>query len=77
MPHCWKSHVAAQMAIVPFKLWKEKRIQSPRLSPDHNVSATTSLEGDISSAIVNKDLPETENSQLYMCGQNLTAHQNA
>ena len=65
------------MAIVLFKLWKEKQIQSPRLPPDHNVSATTSLEGDLSSAIVNKDLPEAENSQLYMYGQNLTAHPKA
>ena len=46
------------------KIGKEK--QEPRLPPDHNVSATTSLEGDLSSAIVNGELPEAENSQLYM-----------
>ena len=44
-----------KMAIVPFKLWedmkrwKEEQIQKPRLPPDPNVSATASLQRDLSS----------------------------
>ena len=73
------------MAIVPFKLWedmkrwKEEQIQKPRLPPDPNVSATASLQRDLSSVMVNEDLSEAEKSQLY--GQTLrkfkTAHQKA
>ena len=50
------------MAIVPFKLWedmkrwKEERIQKPRLPPDPNVSATASLQRDLSSVMANEDL---------------------
>ena len=63
------------MAIVPFKLWedmkrwKEKQIQKPRLPPDPNVSATDSLQRDLSSVMANEDLSEAEKSQLY--GQTL------
>ena len=73
------------MAIVPFKLWedmkrsKEEQIQKPRLPPNPNVSATASLQRDLSSVMVNEDLSEAEKSQLY--GQTLhkfkTAHQKA
>ena len=73
------------MAIVPFKLWedmkrwKEEQIQNPRLPPDPNVSATASLQRDLSSGMANEDLSEAEKSQLY--GQTLhkfkTAHQKA
>ena len=73
------------MAIVPFKLWedmkrwKEEQIQKPRLPPDPNVSATASLQRDLSSVMANEDLSEAEKSQLY--GQTLhkfkTAHQKA
>ena len=55
------------MAIVPFKLWedmkrwKEEQIQKPRLPPDPNVSATASLQRDLSSVMANEDLSETEN----------------
>ena len=44
-----------KMAIVPFKLWedlkrwKEEQIQKPRLPPNPNVSATASLQRDLSS----------------------------
>ena len=72
-----------KMAIVPFKLWedmkrwKEEQIQNPRLPPDPNVSATASLQRDLSSVMANEDLSEAEKSQLY--GQTLhkfkTAHQ--
>ena len=64
-----------KMAIVPFKLWedmkrwKEEQIQKPRLPPDPNVSATASLQRDLSSVMANEDLSETEKSQLY--GQTL------
>ena len=74
-----------KMAIVPFKLWedmkrwKEEQIQKPRLPPDPNVSATASLQRDLSSVMANEDLSEAEKSQLY--GQTLhkfkTAHQKA
>ena len=74
-----------KMAIVPFKLWedmkrwKEEQIQKPRLPPDPNVSATASLQRDLSSVMTNEDLSEAEKSQLY--GQTLhkfkTAHQKA
>ena len=63
------------MAIVPFKLWedmkcwKEEQIQKPRLPPDPNVSATASLQRDLSSVMANEDLSEAEKSQLY--GQTL------
>ena len=73
------------MAIVPFKLWedmkrwKEEQIQKPRLPPDPNVSATISLQRDLSSVLANEDLSEGEKSQLY--GQTLhqfqTAHRKA
>ena len=73
------------MAVVPFKLWedmkrwKEEQIQKPRLPPNPNVSATASLQRDLSSVMVNEDLSEAEKSQLY--GQTLhkfkTAHQKA
>ena len=73
------------MAIVPFKLcedmkrWKEEQIQKPRLPPNPNVSATASLQRDLSSVMANEDLSEAEKSQLY--GQTLhkfkTAHQKA
>ena len=73
------------MAIVPFKLWedmkrwKEGQIPKPRLPPNLNVSATTSLQTDLSSVMANEDLSEAEKSQLY--GQTLhkfkMAHQNA
>ena len=73
------------MAIVPFKLWedlklwKEEQIQKPRLPPDPNVSATASLQRDLSSVMENEDLSEYKKSQLY--GQTLykfkTAHQKA
>ena len=74
-----------KMAIVPFKLWedmkrwKEEQIQKPRLPPNPNVSATASLQRDLSSVMANEDLSEAEKSQLY--GQTLhkfkTAHQKA
>ena len=63
------------MAIVPFKLWedmkrwKEEQIQKPRLPPNPNVSATASLQRDLSSVMANEDLSEAEKSQLY--GQTL------
>ena len=55
------------MAIVPFKLWedmkrwKEEQIQKPRLPPDPNVSATASLQRDLSSVMANEDLSEAKN----------------
>ena len=74
-----------KMAIMPFKLWedmkrwKEEQIQKPRLPPNPNVSATASLQRDLSSVMANEDLSEAEKSQLY--GQTLhkfkTAHQKA
>ena len=74
-----------KMAVVPFKLWedmkrwKEEQIQKPRLPPNPNVSATASLQRDLSSVMANEDLSEAEKSQLY--GQTLhkfkTAHQKA
>ena len=69
------------MAIVPFKLWedmkrwKEEQIQKPRLPPDPNVSATASLQRDLSSVLANEDLSEGEKSQLY--GQTLHQFQTA
>ena len=61
------------------KRWKEEQIQKPRLPPDPNVSATASLQRDLSSVMTNEDLSEAEKSQLY--GQTLhkfkTAHQKA
>ena len=59
-----------KMAIVPFKLWedmkrwKEEQIQKPRLPPDPNVSATASLQRDLSSVMANEDLSEAEKSQF-------------
>ena len=56
-----------KMAIVPFKLWedmkrwKEEQIQKPRLPPDPNVSATASLQRELSSVMANEDLSEAEN----------------
>ena len=74
-----------KMAIVPFKLWedmnrwKEEQIQKPRLPPNPNVSATASLQRDLSSVMANEDLSEAEKSQLY--GQTLykfkVAHEKA
>ena len=74
-----------KMAVVPFKLWedmkrwKEEQIQKPRLPPDPNVSATASLQRDLSSVMANEDLSEAEKSQLF--GQTLhkfkTAHRKA
>ena len=74
-----------KMAIVPFKLWedmkrwKEEQIQTPRLPPDPNVSATASLQRDLSSVLANEDLSDGEKFQLY--GQTLhqfqTAHRKA
>ena len=49
------------MAVVPFKLWedmkrwKEEQIQKPRLPPNPNVSATASLQRDLSSVMANED----------------------
>ena len=73
------------MAVVPFKLWedmkrwKEEQIQKPRLPPDPNVSATASLQRDLSSVMAYEDLSEAEKSQLF--GQTLhkfkTAHRKA
>ena len=61
------------------KRWKEKQIQKPRLPPDPNVSATASLQRDLSSVWANEDLSKGEISQLY--GQTLhqfqTAHRKA
>ena len=80
-----KNMDGCKMAIVPFKLWedmkrwKEEQIQKPRLPPDPNVSATASLQRDLSSVMANENLSEAEKSQLY--GQTLhkfkTAHQKA
>ena len=74
-----------KMSIVPYKLWedmkrwKEEQIQKPRLPPDPNVSATASLQNDLSSVMANEDLSEAERSQLYV--QTLykfkTAHEKA
>ena len=50
------------MAIVPFKLWedmkrwKSEQIQRPRLPPNPNVSATASLQRDLSSVMVDDGL---------------------
>ena len=61
------------------KCWKEEHIQKPRLSSDPNVSATASLQRDLSSVMANEDLSEAEKSQLH--GQTLykfkTAHERA
>ena len=61
------------------KRCKEEQIQKPRLPPNPNVSATASLQRDLSSVMANEDLSEAEKSQLY--GQTLhkfkTAHQKA
>ena len=61
------------MAIVPFKLWedmkrwKEEQIQKPRLPPDHNVSATASLQRDLSSYPgIQFRLPCTPPGQFFM-----------
>ena len=70
-----------KIAIVPFKLWedikrwKEEQIQTPRLQPDPNGSATASLQRDLSSVLANEDLSEGEKSQLY--GQTLHQFQTA
>ena len=74
-----------KMAIVPFKLWedmkhwKEEQIQKTRFPPDPNVSATASLQRDLSSVMANEDLSKAEKSQFY--GQTLykfkTAHEKA
>ena len=48
-----------KMAVVAFKLleemkrWKEEQIQKPRLPPDFTVSATASLQRDLSSVMAN------------------------
>ena len=50
------------MAIVPFKLWedmkrwKSEQIQRPRLPPNPIVSATASLQRDLSSVMVDDGL---------------------
>ena len=55
------------MAIVPFKLWedmkrwKEEQIQKPRLPPDPNVSATASLQRDLSSVMANEEFLKLKN----------------
>lgn len=74
-----------KMAIVPFKLWEElkrwkaEQLQRPRLPPDPKVSATASLQRDLSSVMANEDMSEAEKSQLF--GQTLhkfkLAHQKA
>ena len=54
------------MAIVPFKLWedmkrwKSEQIQRPRLPPNPNVSATASLQRDLSSVMVDDEMSEAE-----------------
>ena len=60
-----------KMAIVPFKLWevmkrwKEEQIQKPRLPPNPNVSATASLQRDLSSVMADEDISEAEKAQLF------------
>ena len=55
------------MAFVPFKLWeemkrwKEEQIQKPSLPPDSTVSATASLQRDLSSVMANGGLSEVKN----------------
>ena len=55
------------MAVVPFKLWedmkrwKEEQIQKPRLPPNPNVSATASLQRDLSSVMANEDCMKLKN----------------
>ena len=73
------------MAIVPFKLWedmkrwKSEQIQRPRLPPNPNVSATASLQRDLSSVMVDDEMSEAEKAQLF--GQTLhkfkSAHKKA
>ena len=73
------------MAIVPFKLWedmkrwKEEQIQRPRLPPNPNVSATASLQRDLSSVMADDEMSEAEKAQLF--GQTLhkfkSAHKKA
>ena len=56
-----------KMALVPFKLWedmkrwKEAQIQNPRLPPDPTVSATASLQRDLSSVLATKIYPKAKN----------------
>lgn len=74
-----------KMAIVPFKLWedmkrwKEEQIQRPRLPPNPNVSATASLQRDLSSVMADDEMSEAEKAQLF--GQTLhkfkSAHKKA
>ena len=60
-----------KMAIVPFKLWedmkrwKSEQIQRPRLPPNPNVSATASLQRDLSSVMVDDEMSEAEKAQLF------------
>ena len=44
---------------------EEEQIQKTRLPPDPYVSATASLQRDLSSVMANEDLSEAEKSQLY------------
>ena len=61
------------MAIVPFKLWedmkrwKSEQLQRPRLPPNPNVSATASLQRDMSSVMVDDEMSEAEKAQLFVC----------
>ena len=70
-----------KMAIVPFKLWedmkrwKEEQIQKPRLPPNPNVSATASLQRDLSSVMADEDMSEAEKAQLF--GETLHKFQSA
>ena len=58
------------------KRWKEERIQTPRLPPDPNVSATASLQRDLSSVLAKEDVSECKKkNQLY--GQTLHQFQSA
>ena len=63
------------MAIVPFKLWedmkrwKSEQILRPRLPPNPNVSATASLQRDLSSVMVDDEMTEAKKPQLF--GQTL------
>ena len=55
------------MAVVPFKLWedmkrwKEEQIQKPRLPPNPNVSATASLQRDLSFVMAIEDFLKLKN----------------
>ena len=59
------------MAIVPFKLWEDmkrwklEQIQRPRLPPNPNVSATASLQSDLSSVMADDEMSEADKAQLF------------